>query len=184
MRRSVTTSLILFLSVGLVSTAHAQASTSPTREIGIMAGGRILSTDYSVADAKTAFGGEATFGRFLSDLFAVQGGIAVNYGRQDMTFYKPPLYTITPTVSFLVGPNTGDFQPYGVFGGGYEFVKYTHPRCDCAQTRSLGIGNVGAGFRKMIGDSRAFRAEVTSQIGTGGAAFTAMAGVSFLLGRT
>ena len=186
MRRSVSTSLILILSMGAAATARAQSSSSspgPTRELGIFATGRILSKAYSVDDAKTAFGGAATFGTFLNDMFIVQGGVAVNYSRQDYTYYKPPLFTFTPTVSVLIGPNAGDFQPYALLGAGYEFVKYTHPRCDCAQTRSLGIANVGAGFRKMIGDSRAFRAELTSQIGSGGPAFTMMAGLSFLIGR-
>jgi outer membrane protein OmpA-like peptidoglycan-associated protein len=186
MRRSASTSLILLLSTAAFASARAQSSSSSpgqTREIGIFATGRILSTAYSVDDGKTAFGGAATFGTFLNGMFAVQGGVAVNYSRQNYTYYKPPLLTFTPTVSLLIGPNTGDFQPYALVGGGYEFVKYTHPRCDCAQTRSLGIANVGAGFRKMIGDSRAFRAELSSQIGSGGPAFTMMAGLSFLIGR-
>ena len=186
MRRSVTTSLILVLSTGLAVSVHAQSAASGSgsaREIGIFATGRILSTNYSVADGKKAFGGAATFATFLNDMFAVQGGLAVNYSRQEFTYYKPPLFTYTPTVSLLIGPNSGDFQPYALLGAGYEFVKYTQPRCDCAQTRSLGIANVGAGFRKMIGDSRAFRAELTSQIGSGGPAFTMMAGLSFLIGR-
>ena len=184
MRRSVTTSLIFLLSSGFASVAVAQSSTNTVaREVGIFATGRVLSTEYSVADGKNAFGGAATFGTFLNDLFVVQGGVAVNYGRQEMTYYKPPLITFTPTVSVLVGPNTGDIQPYALIGAGYEFVKYTHPRCDCAQTRSLGIANVGAGIRKMFGDNKAFRTEVSSQIGKGGPAFTVMAGMSFLIGR-
>jgi outer membrane protein OmpA-like peptidoglycan-associated protein len=187
MRRSVTTSLILVLSAGLASASRAQspmsASTGPTREVGLFVSGRILSTEYSVADGKTAFGGAATFGTFLGSLIDVQGGVAINYSRQEFSYYKPPLFTFTPTVSLLVGPSAGDFQPYGVIGAGYEFVRYTHPRCDCAQSRSLGIANVGAGFRKMVGDNKAFRAEVTSQVGKGGSAFTVLAGMSFLIGR-
>ena len=186
MRRSVTTSLILLLSTGLASSVSAQSAGSgagPVREFGVFATGRILSNEYSVADAKTAFGGAATFGTFLNSMFAVQGGLAVNYSRQDFTYYKPPLFTYTPTVSLLIQPPTGDFQPYALIGAGYEFVKYTKPRCDCAQTRSLGIANVGAGFRKIIGNNHAFRAELTSQIGKGGPAFTMMAGMSFLIGR-
>jgi outer membrane protein OmpA-like peptidoglycan-associated protein len=188
MRRSVTTSLILVLSAGLASASGAQspmsASTGPTREVGLFVSGRILSTEYSVDDGKTAFGGAATFGTFLGSMIDVQGGVAVNYSRQEYSYYKPPLFTFTPTVSLLIGPSSGDFQPYGVVGAGYEFVRYTHPRCDCAQSRSLGIANVGAGFRKMVGDNKAFRAEVTSQIGTGGPAFTVLAGMSFLIGRS
>jgi outer membrane protein OmpA-like peptidoglycan-associated protein len=186
MRRSVSTSLILLLSTVAVMPANAQSSSSSPgtgREFGIFATGRILSTAYSVDDGKTAFGGAATFGTFLSNMFTVQGGLAVNYSRQEFTYYKPPLFTFTPTVSVLIGPNVGDFQPYGLVGAGYEFVKYTHPRCDCAQTRSLGVANLGVGVRKMIGDSRAFRAELSSQIGSGGPAFTMMAGLSFLVGR-
>ena len=186
MRRSVTTSLIVLLSSGFASAAVAQSAspgTASTREIGIFAAGRILSTEYSVADGKNAFGGAATFGTFLNDMFAVQGGVAVNYSKQELTYYKPPLFTYTPAISLLIGPNTSDLQPYALVGAGYEFVKYTHPRCDCAQTRSLGIANLGAGVRKMFGDSKAFRAEVSSQIGKGGPAFTMMAGMSFLIGR-
>jgi outer membrane protein OmpA-like peptidoglycan-associated protein len=188
MRRSVSTSLILVLSTGLASASGAQslmsASTGPTREVGLFVSGRILSSEYSVDDGKTAFGGAATFGTFLGSMVDVQGGVAINYSRQEYSYYKPPLFTFTPTVSLLIGPSAGDFQPYGVIGAGYEFVRYTHPRCDCAQSRSLGIANVGAGFRKMVGDSKAFRAEVTSQIGTGGPAFTVLAGISFLIGRS
>jgi len=186
MRRSVTTSLIILLSSGLATVVGAQSGTSTSgavREVGIFASGRILSTEYSVDNGKTAFGGAATFGTFLNSMFAVQGGLAVNYGRQEMTYYKPPLITYTPTISLLVGPTESDFQPYALIGAGYEFVKYTHPRCDCAQTRSLGIANVGAGIRKMISDNKAIRAEVSSQIGKGGPAFTVMAGMSFLIGR-
>ncbi|MEO5904906.1 MAG: OmpA family protein [Gemmatimonadaceae bacterium] len=186
MRRSVTTSLILLLSSGFAAVGAAQsgASTSAVgREIGIFATGRILSTEYSVDDARTAFGGAATFGTLLNSMFAVQGGLAMNYGRQQFTYYKPPLITYTPTISVLIGPNGGDFQPYALVGAGYEFVKFTKPRCDCAQTRSLGIANVGAGIRKMISDNKAVRAEVSSQVGKGGPAFSAMGGVSFLIGR-
>ena len=187
MRRSVITSLICLLSAGLANAMSAQStvpsSTGSVREIGIFGAGRVLSTGYSVPTARTAFGGVATFGSFLNDLFAVQGGIAVNYGRQEFTYYRPPLITYTPTVSLLIGPTSGDLQPYALVGAGYEFVKYTKPRCDCAQTKSLGIANVGAGLRKMFSDDKAFRAEFTSQIGKGGPAFTMMAGLSFLIGR-
>ncbi|MEP6507772.1 MAG: OmpA family protein [Gemmatimonadales bacterium] len=186
MRRSVTTSLIFLLSIGNAAVAAAQSGTSTSgvvREIGVFASGRILSTEYSVADGRTAFGGAATFGSFVNSMFAVQGGLAVNYGRQEYSYYKPPLITYTPTISLLVGPTEGDFQPYALVGAGYEFVKYTHPRCDCAQTKSLGIANVGAGIRKMISDNKAIRAEFSSQIGKGGPAFTVLAGMSFLIGR-
>ncbi|HUQ48668.1 MAG TPA: OmpA family protein [Gemmatimonadaceae bacterium] len=185
MRRSVSTSLILMLSAGTAVTARAQSAppaSGQLRELGIFATGRILSTEYSVDDGRMAFGGAATFGTFLNKMFAVQGGLAVNYSRQQFTYYKPPLFTFTPTVSVLIGQHTGEFQPYALVGAGYEFVKYTHPRCDCAQTRSLGVANVGAGFRKMMGPSRALRAELSSQIGSGGPAFTVMAGMSFLIG--
>ncbi len=186
MRRSVTPSLIFLLSLGYAAVAAAQSGTSTSgvvREIGIFASGRILSTEYSVDDGKTAFGGAASFGTFLNSMFAVQGGLAVNYSRQELTYYKPPLVTYTPTVSLLVGPTSGDFQPYALLGAGYEFVKYTHPRCDCAQTRSLGIANVGVGIRKLVSDNKAIRAEFSSQIGKGGPAYTVMAGMSFLIGR-
>ncbi len=186
MRRSVSTSLILLLATGGFATAQAQSSASSSgtaREVGIFATGRILSPAYSVADGKTAFGAAGTFGTFLNNMFAIQGGLMANYSRQEFTYYRPPLFIFTPTVSLLIGPHSGDFQPYALVGAGYEFVKYTHPRCDCDQTRSLGIGNVGVGLRKMVGDNRAFRAEVSSQIGSGGPAFTMMAGMSFLVGR-
>ncbi len=188
MRRSVPTSLICFLLTGLGGVANAQsrqpASTGPMREVGIFASGRILSTEYSVADGRTAFGGAASFGTFLSRMVALQLGMGINYSRQEYSYYKPPLVTFTPTLSLLIQQSSGDFQPYGLIGAGYEFVRYTHPRCDCSQSRSLGIANVGAGFRKMIGDNYGFRAEATSQIGKGGPAFTVLAGMSFLLGRT
>jgi outer membrane protein OmpA-like peptidoglycan-associated protein len=188
MRRSVTPSLIFVLASLFSSASGAQspyaAAAGPTREVGLFLSGRVLSTEYSVDDGKTAFGGAVTFGTFLGSMIDVQGGIAINYSRQEYSYYKPPLFTFTPTVSLLIGPSTGDFQPYGLVGAGYEFVRYTHPRCDCAQSRSLGIANVGAGFRKMFGDNKAFRMEVTSQIGSGGPAFTGLAGISFLIRRT
>ncbi len=188
MRRSVTTSLNFLLSVLLAATASAQSrsavSAGPMRELGIFATGRVLSSEYSVAGAKSAFGGAATFGTFLNTMVAVQGGVAINYSRQEYSYYRPPLVTFTPTISLLLQPSpSGDFQPYGLVGAGYEFIRYTHPRCDCSQSRSLGIANVGAGFRKMIGSSRGFRMEATSQIGKGGPAFTLMAGMSFMLGK-
>jgi len=73
-------------------------------------------------------------------------------------------------------------QPYALVGAGYEFVRYTHPRCDCDQSRSLGIANLGVGVRKMMSGRRAVRAEISSQIGQGGPAFTALAGMSIFLG--
>jgi outer membrane protein OmpA-like peptidoglycan-associated protein len=75
-----------------------------------------------------------------------------------------------------------DFQPYALVGAGYEFIRYTHPRCDCDQSRSLGVGNLGLGVRRMTSGRRALRFEVSSQIGKGGPAFTALAGMSWFLG--
>src|SRR4029078_1287337 len=54
--------------------------------------------------------------------------------------------------------------------------------CDCDQSRSLGVANLGVGVRKMTSGRRAVRFEVTSQIGQGGPAFTALAGMSIFLG--
>jgi len=46
----------------------------------------------------------------------------------------------------------------------------------------MGVGNVGVGVRQMTSGRRALRFEVSSQIGKGGPAFTALAGMSWFLG--
>ena len=185
MRRQVFTSLILTAAVLIPHTIEAQPGQglAGMREVGLFASGRILSTEYSTEDGRAAFGGAVTFGTHLRSTVVVQGGLGVNYSRQEYSYYKPPLWTFTPTISVILQRSTAaDFQPYALVGGGYEFVSYTKPRCDCEQTRSLGVGNLGLGFRKMMGSSRAFRAELSSQIGKGGPTFTGMAGMSLFLG--
>jgi outer membrane protein OmpA-like peptidoglycan-associated protein len=190
MRRQVLTSLILTAAAVIPNTVESQFSSAPvgqslagTRELGLFGSGRILSTEYSTEDGRSAFGGTVTFGTHLRSTIVVQGGLGVNYSRQEYSYYKPPLWTFTPTISLIFQRSTAaDLQPYALVGGGYEFVSYTHPRCDCEQTRSLGIGNLGLGVRKMMGSSRAFRAELSSQIGKGGPTFTGMAGMSLFLG--
>lgn len=189
MRRLVTTSLILLTTAALPRAGQSQSvfqveqSLAGAREIGLFATGRILSTEYSTDKGKTAFGGAVTFGTHLKKSLAVQGGLGVNYSRQEYSYYKPPLWTFTPTISLILQRSTAsEIQPYGLIGAGYEFVSYTKPRCDCEQSRSMGIGNLGVGVRKMLGNSRAFRAELSSQIGKGGPAFTAMAGISLFTG--
>lgn len=159
-------------------------SLSEIREVGLFVTGRILSTSYSVDDARSALGGAFSFASYINPYFAVQGGLGIAYGPQDKTYYKPPLFTFTPTLSLILqGSTANDIQPYALAGAGYEFVRYTHPRCDCNQSRSLGIANVGGGIRKMIGDRRAFRIEATSQVGTGGPAFTISMGLSLFVGN-
>ncbi len=189
MRRLFTTSLIFFVSASLPYTVSAQlvstaydGSLAGAREFGIFATGRILSKEYSVADARTAFGAAATFATHIKSSFAIEGGLAMSYGRQLNSYYKPPLFTFTPTISLVLQRSTAEFQPYALVGAGYEFIRFTKPRCDCDQSRSLGVGHAGVGFRRMIGGGRAFRAELSSQIGKGGPAFTGMAGFSFFLG--
>ena len=189
MRRLVITSLILSAAAGLPRTVQSQSvfsveqSLAGSREVGFFGTGRILSTEYSTEDGRAAYGGTVTFGTHLRSSLAIQGGLGVNYSRQEFSYYKPPLWTFTPTISLILQRSTAaDIQPYAIVGGGYEFVSYTQPRCDCEQTRSLGIGNLGLGVRKMMGNSRAFRAELSSQIGKGGPTFTGMAGVSLFLG--
>jgi len=190
MRRSLTSSLIL---LGLASLPHSlsaqsgfegQPASIGGRELGLFFSGRVLSTEYSAEEGKSALGGEITFARHLSTVFAVQGGLAVNYSRQGYSYYRPPLMIYTPTVSLLVQlPTASTIQPYGLVGAGYEFIRYTHPRCDCDQSRSMGVGNLGIGVRKLMSSRRAVRFEVSSQVGKGGPAFTALAGASFFLGR-
>ena len=189
MRRSLSSSLILFLSAALPFSASAQfgsrsdASLAGTRELGVFASGRLLSTEYSADEGKIGYGGALTFGTHLSSMIAVQGGIAGNYSRQGYSFYRPPLMTFTPTIALILQrPTSESVQPYMSLGAGYEFIRYTHPRCDCDQSRSLGVGNVGVGVRKMTSGRRALRLEVSSQIGKGGPAFTALAGMSWFLG--
>ena len=189
MRRSLTSSLMLIASAALPFSASAQfgassdASLAGTRELGVFASGRLLSTEYSADEGKMGFGGALTFGTHLKSTIAVQGGIAGNYSRQGYSFYRPPLMTITPTLSLILQrPTSESLQPYLSLGAGYEFIRYTHPRCDCDQSRSLGVGNVGFGVRKMTSGRRAVRFEVSSQIGKGGPAFTALAGMSWFLG--
>lgn len=189
MRRLLIASLILHAatasprSVAAQAVSSASQSLAGSREVGIFATGRILSTEYSAESGRAAFGGMATFGTHLRPTIAIQGGLGINYSRQEYSYYKPPLWTFTPTISLILQRSTAaDIQPYGIVGAGYEFVRFTHPRCDCDQSRSLGIGNVGLGVRKMLGASRAFRAELSSQIGKGGPTFTGMAGLSIFTG--
>ncbi len=189
MRRLVITSLILSAAAALPRTVQSQSniaaepSLAGSREVGFFGTGRVLSTEYSTEEGRSAFGGTVTFGTHLRSSLAIQGGLGVNYSRQEFSYYRPPLWTFTPTISLILQRSTAaDLQPYAIVGGGYEFVSYTQPRCDCEQTRSLGIGNLGLGIRKMMGNSRAFRAELSSQIGKGGPTFTGMAGVSLFLG--
>jgi len=189
MRRLSTASLLLAASISVPRFALAQLVSDPTptlagtREVGLYLTGRMLSDAYSASTGKTAAGGAVTFGTHLSRIIAVQGGLSGAYSRQEYTYYKPPLWVFTPAVSLIVQRSTSaDTQPYAIAGAGYEFVRYTHPRCDCDQSRSLGVANLGVGVRKMTGDHQALRFELTSQIGKGGPAFTALAGVSFFLG--
>lgn len=186
MRRPILESLMI--SAICSSTLAAQAGDSDftlagTREVGLFPMGRMLSTAYSVEDSRMAFGGLVTVGTQLKSHLAVQGGLGVAYGKQELTYYRPPLFTFTPTLSLILQQSTARaFQPYVLVGAGYEFIRYTRARCDCEQSRSLGIGNFGAGFRQMIGNRRAFRAELSSQIGKGGPAYTGFAGMSLFVG--
>ena len=189
MRRLLITSLVALVSAALPGTGSAQSILAPTpslagtRELGVFLSGRLLSTEYSADEGKTGFGGALTFATHLKSMLAFQAGIAGNYSRQGYSFYRPPLLTFTPTVSMIIQRSTvTDFQPYALVGAGYEFIRYTHPRCDCDQSRSLGVGNVGLGVRRMTSGRRALRLEVSSQIGKGGPAFTALAGMSWFLG--
>ena len=189
MRRLLTTSLIILVSTALPVSGFAQSvySASPslagTRELGVFLSGRLLSTEYSADEGKTGFGGALMFATHVKSAFAFQAGIAGNYSRQGYSFYRPPLMTVTPTISLIVQRSTAtSFQPYALLGAGYEFVRYTKPRCDCDQSRSLGVGNIGVGVRRMTSGRRALRFEVTSQIGKGGPAFTGLAGMSWFLG--
>jgi outer membrane protein OmpA-like peptidoglycan-associated protein len=191
MRRLVLPLLFLALAVpaGTLTAqgvpVSADQSLAGTREIGLFVTGRILSTFYSVDDARSALGGAVSLASHINSHVAIQGGLGVAYGRQDYTYYRPPLVTFTPTLSLILqGSTANDIQPYVLAGGGYEFIRYTKPRCDCNQSRSLGIGNVGVGVRKMVGERRAFRFEATSQIGSGGPAFTIAMGLSLFVGHT
>jgi outer membrane protein OmpA-like peptidoglycan-associated protein len=191
MRRLLIASLVLTVATAFPRSVESQsivssaASLAGTREVGLLATGRLLSTEYSTEAGRAAFGGTVTFGTHLRSTIAIQGGLGINYSRQEYSYYKPPLWTFTPAISLILQRSTAaDIQPYGIVGAGYEFVRYTHPRCDCEQSRSLGIGNVGVGVRKMLGSSRALRAELSSQIGKGGPTFTGMAGMSLFLGNT
>jgi outer membrane protein OmpA-like peptidoglycan-associated protein len=189
MRRLLTTSLTLLLSVALPHLAFGQsvyssdASLAGTRELGIFVSGRLLSTEYSTDQGKLGYGGALTFATHLKSTLAFQGGISGNYSRQEFSYYKPPLLIFTPTISLILQrPTNAGVQPYAVVGAGYEFIHYTQPRCDCDQSRSLGVANLGVGVRKMTSGRRALRFEVSSQIGKGGPAFTAFAGMSWFLG--
>lgn len=189
MRRLLTTSLMALVYMALPCPGTAQPILAPspslagTREVGVFLSGRVLSTEYSADEGKTGFGGALTFATHLKSSLAFQAGIAGNYSRQGYSFYRPPLMTFTPTVSLVFQRSTAsEFQPYGLVGAGYEFIRYTKPRCDCDQSRSMGVGNVGIGMRRMTSGRRALRVELTSQIGKGGPSFTALAGMSWFLG--
>ena len=190
MRRLFYTSLTCLMPAILAQSVFAQSRIQPSdgsltgaRELGVFVAGRMLSSAYSVPDAKSAFGAGVTFATHFRSTLAVQGGLTMSYGRQLNSYYKPPLFTFTPTVSLVLQrPTTAELQPYGLIGAGYEFVRLTQPRCDCDQSQSFGVGHLGVGLRKMMGGTRAFRAELTSEIGSGAPAITAMAGMSFFLG--
>jgi outer membrane protein OmpA-like peptidoglycan-associated protein len=191
MRRLLPSLLVLVLAAPAGTLAAQAIPLSPdqslagAREVGLFVTGRVLSTFYSVDDARSALGGAVSLASHINSHIAIQGGLGIAYGRQDNTYYKPPLVAFTPTLSLILqGSTANDIQPYALAGGGYEFVRYTHPRCDCNQSRSLGIGNVGVGVRKMIGNRRALRFEATSQIGNGGPAFTLAMGLSLFVGNT
>jgi outer membrane protein OmpA-like peptidoglycan-associated protein len=163
--------------------AQNDGSLAGSKEIGLFATGRVLSEAYSVSDGRSAIGGGIAAATHFNSHVAVQGALGVAYSRQNGTYYKPPLFAFTPTVSLLLSTSTAnEFQPYALVGAGYEFVRYTKPRCDCDQSRSVGIANVGGGVRKMIGDRRAFRVEATSQIASGGPAFSISMGLSLFTG--
>ena len=143
----------------------------------------MLSTEYSADEGKWGAGGAVTFATHIRSNLAIEGGISGNYSRQGYSYYRPPLLTFTPTLSLIVQRSTAaSMQPYAVLGGGYEFIRYTKPRCDCEQSRSLGVGNIGVGVRTMTSGRRAMRFELTSQIGKGGPSFTGFAGMSWFLG--
>lgn len=189
MRRQILP-LLIFSMVAAADTLPAQllgpatdGSLAGTREVGFFVTGRVLSTDYSVSDGRSAAGGAVSLASHLNSHIAVQGALGVAYSRQEGTYYKPPLVTFTPTLSLILqGSTANEFQPYGLVGAGYEFVRYIRPRCDCNQSRSLGIANLGVGVRKMIGDRRAFRIEGSSQLGSGGPAFSISMGMSLFVG--
>jgi len=189
MRRLVLSLLIPALAApaGTLAAQSAAASTdgslAGTREISLFLTGRVLSTEYSVSDGRSAIGGAVSVGSHFHRFVAVQGALGVAYSSQDGTFYKPPLFTFTPTLSLVLqGSTANQFQPYALVGAGYEFIRLTHPRCDCEQGKSLGIGNVGGGIRKMIRGRQAFRIEASSQIGSGGPAFSIGMGASLFVG--
>jgi outer membrane protein OmpA-like peptidoglycan-associated protein len=181
----------IFLGIALASALSTRAdaqtfsdgSLAGTREVGLLATARYLSKEYSVEDGRSGFGGNFVMASHFRSHLAVQGGLGIAYSRQEGTYYKPPLFTFTPTLSLILqGSTASDFQPYALVGAGYEFVRFTHPRCDCEQSKSLGIGNLGVGIRKMFSDRRALRFEVTSQMGPGGPAFSVSTGASLFVG--
>ncbi|HYN82561.1 MAG TPA: OmpA family protein [Gemmatimonadaceae bacterium] len=189
MRRLVRSLLILGLAAPLSTLASQSVAASTdgslggTREVGLLVVGRVLSTEYSVSDGRSAIGGAASFASHINRFLAVQGALGVAYSSQEATYYKPPLFAFTPILSLILQMSTAnDFQPYALVGAGYEFIRYTHSRCDCEQSRSLGIGNIGGGIRKMIRGRQAFKIEASSQIGSGGPAFSIGMGASFFVG--
>lgn len=185
MLRMLTTSLFLLVSAALPRAAFAQyagSSLAGTRELGIFGSVRLLSPEFSADQGREGYGGAVTFATHLTGILALQAGLSGNYSRQGYSYYRPPLTTFTPAISLVMQRSTeAKTQPYAVLGGGYEFVRFRKPRCDCEQSLSYGIGNVGLGIRKMTGGRRALRFEVSGQIGQG-TSFTALAGMTWFLG--
>ena len=166
-----------------IAPVSSDGSLAGTKEVEFSLTGRVLSTAYSVADGRSAIGGGVSGSSHITNHFAIQGALSIAYSQQEGTYYKPPLFVFTPTLSVLLqGSTANEFQPYALVGGGYEFVRYIRPRCDCNQSRSIGIANLGAGVRKMIGDRKAFRIEASSQIASGGPAFSIGMGISLFTG--
>ena len=79
----------------------SDGSLAGTREIGISATGRVLSTAYSVPDGRSAIGGAVSATTHINSHFAVQGALGIAYSKQENTYYKPPLVAFTPTLSVI-----------------------------------------------------------------------------------
>src|SRR5713226_4690497 len=101
-----------------INPVSSDGSLAGTKEVELSVTGRVLSTAYSVADGRTAIGGGVSGSSHITNHFAVQGALGVAYSNQEGTYYKPPLFVFTPTLSLLLqGSTAKEFQPYALVGG-------------------------------------------------------------------
>jgi hypothetical protein len=96
--------------------AVSDGSLSGTREVSLLVIGRVLSTEYSVSDDRSAIGGSGSFASHINRFLAVQGGLGIAYSTQEGTFYKPRCSHSRRRCRWSSDVTTNEFQPYALVG--------------------------------------------------------------------